>query len=450
MKIEVALPNNNEFEKQMAVASLYRRVLPSPPAIEFASPHGKVLFSEALQNGTMVGFFRLISYFQTQQEPAYCGLATLSVVLNALAIDPRRKWKGVWRWFDETMLDCCEPLEKVKTKGITFAKVECLAHCAGAKVVSYRANESTIDEFRNHVMRCVSSEECHLIVSYDRKTFKQTGGGHFSPIGGYHAEKDMVLILDVARFKYPPHWVPLPLLWEAMNTIDQATGRLRGFMLISRLQESPTVLYTVSCKHDSWLTMAKYLTEDVPQIIKSDNLHTIEQLLSTLFESLPTNAGDFIKCIVEIKGPDEGRSDIITQEERERLSLKEKLMKEIMESKLYKLVNELIGSKSPFEESSKINEDLLNITNELDKVVLSENLKACCGSNVECLKSNHALTILIFALENSTWSHIKDEKLLAEMQDLVCNDSISALLQQEVMHLRRQILLLKTCADEES
>ena len=30
--------------------------------------------------------------------------------------------------------------------------------------------------------------------------------------GGYHAERDMVLILDTARFKYPPHWcVPRPL-----------------------------------------------------------------------------------------------------------------------------------------------------------------------------------------------------------------------------------------------
>lgn len=56
----------------------------------------------------------------------------------------------------------------------------------------------------------------------------QTGTGHFSPIGGYHAGRDMVLILDVARFKYPPHWVPLTLLWEAMDTIDKATGQRRG------------------------------------------------------------------------------------------------------------------------------------------------------------------------------------------------------------------------------
>lgn len=56
----------------------------------------------------------------------------------------------------------------------------------------------------------------------------QTGTGHFSPIGGYHAGRDMALILDVARFKYPPHWVPLKLLWEAMDTVDDASGFRRG------------------------------------------------------------------------------------------------------------------------------------------------------------------------------------------------------------------------------
>ncbi|PIN12539.1 Glutathione gamma-glutamylcysteinyltransferase [Handroanthus impetiginosus] len=80
----------------MTVAGLYRRALPSPPAIDFSSPEGKKLFTEALHNGTMEGFFKLISYFQTQSEPAFCGLATLAMVLNALAIDPCRKWKGNW------------------------------------------------------------------------------------------------------------------------------------------------------------------------------------------------------------------------------------------------------------------------------------------------------------------------------------------------------------------
>ncbi|CAN1192915.1 Glutathione gamma-glutamylcysteinyltransferase 1 [Linum perenne] len=213
----------------MATAGLYRRVLPSPPAIDFASSEGKQIFNEAFEDGTMEGFFKLISFYQTQSEPAYCGLASLSMVLNALAIDPGRKWKGPWRWFDESMLDCCEPLERVKAVGISFGKVVCLARCAGAEVEAFRTNQSTIDDYRKHVIKCCSSDNCHVISSYHRGVFKQTGTGHFSPIGGYHAGRDMVLILDVARFKYPPHWVPLSLLWEAMDTIIVKTGFHRGY-----------------------------------------------------------------------------------------------------------------------------------------------------------------------------------------------------------------------------
>ena len=47
---------------------------------------------------------------------------------------------------------------------------------------------------------------------------------HFSPIGGYHAGEDMVLILDVARFKYPPHWVKTETLFKAMLRHDSVTN----------------------------------------------------------------------------------------------------------------------------------------------------------------------------------------------------------------------------------
>lgn len=43
---------------------------------------------------------------------------------------------------------------------------------------------------------CSTGEE-HLVVSYSRKPFQQTGDGHFSPVGGYHMGRDLVLILDV-------------------------------------------------------------------------------------------------------------------------------------------------------------------------------------------------------------------------------------------------------------
>ncbi|CAK8543631.1 unnamed protein product [Lathyrus sativus] len=215
------------------VEGFYKRPLPSL-AVDFVSDHGKQLFVESIQSGTMECFYRLIPYFQTQSELTYCGLASLAMVLNALAIDPGRKWKGPWRWFDESMLDYSEPLEMVKARGIAFMNLAHLAQCAGAKVDAFYATQSNIDYFRKYVIKCSSSNNCHLISSYHRAALNQTGSGHFSPIGGYHVGKDMILILDVARFKYPPHWIPLAALWEGMNYVVKSTGKSRGFMLISR------------------------------------------------------------------------------------------------------------------------------------------------------------------------------------------------------------------------
>ncbi len=39
-----------------------------------------------------------------------------------------------------------------------------------------------------------------VVASYSRAEFRQTGDGHFSPIGGYHPQRDLVLIMDTARY----------------------------------------------------------------------------------------------------------------------------------------------------------------------------------------------------------------------------------------------------------
>jgi hypothetical protein len=46
------------------------------------------------------------------------------------------------------------------------------------------------------------------------------GGGHFSPLAAYHEESDSFLVMDVARYKYPPFWVHADLLCQAMATPD--------------------------------------------------------------------------------------------------------------------------------------------------------------------------------------------------------------------------------------
>ncbi|KAM0746898.1 Phytochelatin-domain-containing protein [Meredithblackwellia eburnea MCA 4105] len=219
--------------------SFYKRKLPQS-CTAYASPQGKQLFKTALLEGNLEGYFPLSSQYITQNEPAYCGLGTLCMILNALDVDPRRKWKGPWRWYEQEMLDCCRPLTAVASVGITLNEFACLARCNGlsATVVSPSPSSpeeqetKAIEKFRSDVKHAAKGLGTVIALSYSRKTLGQTGDGHFSPIGGYCEEQDMVLVLDVARFKYPAYWIPLKLAWESMKPIDKATGQPRSGILV--------------------------------------------------------------------------------------------------------------------------------------------------------------------------------------------------------------------------
>lgn len=145
------------------------------------------------------------------------------------------------RSVSEELLDCCVPLHKAKETGITLDQFICLALCNGASAVGRRG--APLEEFRSAVRLATSSTDDNhrVVVSYSRSALGQTGSGHFSPIAAFHPAEDMVLILDVARFKYPPHWVPLAKLWEAMNTIDSETGQLRGFACMGRRETNASL-----------------------------------------------------------------------------------------------------------------------------------------------------------------------------------------------------------------
>ena len=115
----------------------------------------------------------------------------------------------------------------IEKQGITFDQFICLAVCNTLEVEHIRADSSTtIDQFRKTIIEKTRCANDVIVVSYSRQILKQSGEGHFSPIGGYHPGRDLVLIMDVARFKYPPHWVNVSLLFEAMKQIDSETGKL--------------------------------------------------------------------------------------------------------------------------------------------------------------------------------------------------------------------------------
>jgi Phytochelatin synthase len=101
------------------------------------------------------------------------------------------------------MLDCCAPLATIQSRGITFTEFACLAKCNGLAVASKRwhTGSSFRNEFYRDIQLACASDDQMLVIAFDRVSLNQTGNGHFSPIGAYHLTRNLVLVLDVARFK---------------------------------------------------------------------------------------------------------------------------------------------------------------------------------------------------------------------------------------------------------
>lgn len=242
--------------------SFHRRIMPSS-LIQFSSPDGRQMFQESLASGKGNAFFPLTEQFLNQSEPAYCGVTTLIMVLNAIGIDPNVRWKGGWRWYgsEEMILDlCCVNPERVKRAGILMEEFYSLARCQGLRVEMKRpylpGNNNhpgeevmtgeyySLDDFRKDIIESAqnppvySSEDVaeteggFMVVSFSRSALGQTGDGHFSPVAAYSEETDRCLILDVARFKYPPYWVSVKDLYESMRPEDAVTNKSRGWFLM--------------------------------------------------------------------------------------------------------------------------------------------------------------------------------------------------------------------------
>jgi glutathione gamma-glutamylcysteinyltransferase len=212
------------------------------------------------------------------------------MTLNALGLDPNRLWKGPWRWFSEDLLDCCVPLETVKKQGITVAEFKCLAKCNGANCSVIYANESSVEQFRKDVKSWIKgfdpANPKFLVVSFDRGTLGQTGSGHFSPIGGYDEKQDMLLVLDVARFKYPSYWVPLELLFKSLLPLDKVANKSRAYMFLKkRLNHQPLFCHLIT---PSWNQLLMSLKQGM-QKVKQENQDELYSFLSN-FEDHPVIA----------------------------------------------------------------------------------------------------------------------------------------------------------------
>jgi hypothetical protein len=221
----------------LMVGNAVAETLPLPDAlIALDSDRGERLLFES---EAMAAYWPLSIQFVTQQNQAYCGVATLVMVLNALDVPapPTPEFEPFRTFTQDNVLN--EETEKILPKeilakqGMTLDQIGQLLGTYAVTAEVHHAANTTLDKFRTLATQHLAAPDRYVIVNYLRRAIGQERGGHISPLAAYDADTDRFLLLDVSRYKYPPVWVEADDLFGAMNTTDSDNeDRTRGFVLV--------------------------------------------------------------------------------------------------------------------------------------------------------------------------------------------------------------------------
>ena len=217
------------------------QTLPLPDTLtSLTSPEGQTLLmnSEALAD-----YIPLMAQFTTQQNQAFCGIATTAMVLNAMPIEAplAAEWERNYFTQDNLFNEQTEaiiPRSVIERQGLTLAELAGIFESYPVQVETYYGSDVSLDDFRQRIATNLAESNNFVVINYLRRAIAQESGGHISPIAAYDADTDQFLILDVSRYKYPPVWVSAEALWAATNTVDSVSGKTRGFLLINAANDT--------------------------------------------------------------------------------------------------------------------------------------------------------------------------------------------------------------------
>ncbi len=185
-------------------------------------------------------FFAVQPYVETQQNLAFCGPASMAAVLNSLGLQrPSVGPLYPYSYFtqDNIFTPATQHIKsyiRVSSQGMTLAEITAFLNTLGVKASSRYGDSLALEQFRALVAEVLARPDNRIIINYSRKPLGQEGDGHLSPLTAYDEASDSALLLDVAKFKYPPVWIRLADLLDAMRTTDPDSGKSRGLVLIEK------------------------------------------------------------------------------------------------------------------------------------------------------------------------------------------------------------------------
>jgi hypothetical protein len=208
-----------------------------PDVVYWNSPVGKILRTHIPADAD---YWQLAPVFVAQQTQSYCSVASAVTVLNALPIKrPTDPVYSPYAYF--TQRDFFTPAvsriidaKTVLKQGMTREQMTATLRAQGVHAQSIAGD--TLDDagLRALLKKALGDDGRFVLANYLRQSLGQVGGGHWSALAAYDPQSDRVLILDVAKYKYPPAWVSIDALHRAIGTMDSTSGKPRGLVIVSK------------------------------------------------------------------------------------------------------------------------------------------------------------------------------------------------------------------------
>lgn len=222
---------------QAQVQAASQQPLPIPSHLfTLSHPIGQ---QRLLDSSYRQAYFPLATYFETQRNQAYCSVATSVIVLNAMelprpasALYPDFPFFTQDNFFDGIDARIAQP-EVVAKEGMTLDQLSTVLSHHAVTVQKIPGDTLELPAFRELLKTHLRESNRFVLLNFNRRLIGQKGGGHWSPLAAYHAASDSALLMDVARYKYPPVWVPLADLLAAAQDPDSVSNQPRGVVVVS-------------------------------------------------------------------------------------------------------------------------------------------------------------------------------------------------------------------------
>ena len=208
-----------------------------PAVVYWDAPDGKAIRARMSPDAD---YWQLIPTFAVQQTQSYCSVASAITVLNAMPISkPVDQTYAPYPYFTQSNFFTPEVAkiispQTVLAMGMTREEMAETLSQHGVSAKSIAGDTLDDDSLRALLQEALGNDGQFVLANYFRASLGQVGGGHWSALAAYDAESDSVLILDVAKYKYPPVWVGIATLREAIATTDTTSNKARGLVVVSK------------------------------------------------------------------------------------------------------------------------------------------------------------------------------------------------------------------------